>query len=280
MNISSSDIRCMLAAKYEVNAKSGYGYELYLPDKPQGFEVAAHTIAHTNERLLFAEVPEIITRLANAANTALLMQGEPGSGKSHVRDDVAIGAAVMTDVPYALISLHINGSKPSGAAVSEKVIDTLESQKVNSLLILDNVDYLGYRGKSTTRTKATKYANEMSKIIRRAVESNKIYVLGTSHDEEWRAGRWTWNDESIDTPARASLEVFGEPMEFNGDLTEEGIKEFSTIRKLGADTVSRLVAMGHTSFFYFKHIDEEAFRHDPLSAIADIEKGRHDRKYR
>ena len=279
-------IRGSLGSDYRQARSSGEGYEIFLPTHPQSAELLP---VNTPRIVLFKEMGAVVERLLE--NRSLLVWGEPGEGKSHLRDDVTMAGAAANDIPFLMVSCHINGAKEKGPAlVSERLKELRDAGEGSKLVVFDNLDYIGYKGKHRTRTRARDYAQRMEPIIEEVVNDESLLALGFIHDEEWRVHRWSWSDpekpddpfgtdSNIYTPAKKILDYFADRYEFEGWLTDYGLRE--VIEEAGGD--EDLLAALDTSvslkrFFYARHLDPKLFRENPELAIKQIRDRRSDMK--
>ena len=269
-------LRDLLEGSFRQNKSNGSGYELFLPKKPQAFSEVSERLS---DAILFSEVPKIVGGLHTAVNNALLVSGEPGSGKSHLRDDITMAKAAMHNVPYLMASLHINGGRKNGyESIRRQITKLRKDGGENPLIVFDNIDYAGYKGKSRTRSSAQAYAQGMSRIVEEVVENDAFTVLGLAHDEEWRRGKWTWDDPEVDRPAYDILHNFVNGYRFQGDLTDQGLAEVARIRGLGSDFIDTLAKDGMQNFFCARHLDFHLYEQNPEAALLAIQQGRDARK--
>ncbi len=260
---------------------NGFGYELWLPDAPRSFDDVESL---SEQRGIFQEVGRITQTLQATQEGGLLIWGEPGVGKSHIRDDLVVRAALEQDVPYLSLTMHINGGHTEGPKRAATAIRMLQSASDSKkLIIFDNIDFIGYRGhRSRTRTKASRYASEIEEVISGALADPNLAAVGTAHDPSWRAGRWTWDDPTIDEPAQRTLDAFTETMELSGDLTDFGMIE--TLYERGTNNLVDVATLyardGLKTFFYVNHLDPELYKESPERAIAEIRHRREEMKHR
>lgn len=113
-----------LSGRFERYKANGYGYEMWLPEQPKDFSVVS---LGTGETAIFSEIPEIIHKLRETSG-GLLIEGEPGAGKSHIRDDLIVQKGILEGVPYLSASLHINGGRPEGPAVLPRLLRDWQRQ--------------------------------------------------------------------------------------------------------------------------------------------------------
>ena len=75
-----------LSGRFERRKANGYGYEYWLPERPRDFSSVSNKLGET---AVFSELADIIDRIKTSQN-GLLIEGEPGAGKSHIRDDLVV----------------------------------------------------------------------------------------------------------------------------------------------------------------------------------------------
>lgn len=281
-----------LSSSQEVHEdkRNGYGYWMYTPESPVSFAEALPELRNYGG---FTELPAIIDAVDKARR--ILLIGEPGSGKSHLVRDLQVDCAINS-VPAFCLTVHINGGKKDGVQNIKPQLEEFRTKTKASggLLILDNIDYIGYKGGSRNFGKAEAYAREFQPLIADLITDESLYILATAHDEPWREGRWAWRNELIDGPARATLEAFPSKLTFEGKMALEGLAQILLSRKPGTeaddeavnnriDKVSigdatkvmlELSKLGRANFFHANHLELEKFLKDPDTAIQEIDQGR------
>lgn len=271
--------------------RNGYGYWMYTPESPVSFPEALPELRNYGG---FTELPAIVDEVDKSRRVLLL--GEPGSGKSHLVRDLQVGCAINS-VPAFCLTVHINAGKKDGV---QNIKPQIEEFRVKSkeagggLLILDNIDYIGYKGGSRNFVKAEAYSKNFQPLIEDLFTDESLYILATAHDESWREGRWAWHNEAIDGPAKAALEAFPSQLTFEGKMALEGLAQILLSRKPsieeGKEEVNNLVdkvsigdatkvmlelsKMGRANFFHANHLELEKFLKDPDAAIQEIDHGR------
>lgn len=255
-------------------SSNGFGYEFWVPERPKSLDTIRPP--ENDGTIVFSELGRIVSTLQTIQGGGLLVWGEPGSGKSHLRDDLVVHGGIKQQVPYLTVSLHINGGNPKGPERLSEAIDTLSSAgDGKKLVVFDNVDYLGYKGKSRRQRQTKEYAEQVSEIIRDTIATPEYAVVGIAHDPDWRAGRWRWNNPQIDTPAHSALEAFGTQYAFQGTLTNFGVEDTLRERGIQDEEFSALLAADESlrTFFYAGHLEPAAFRASPqaeMKRIADV----------
>ena len=280
------------AGEIQENKRNGYGYWMHLP-------LPAAPLSETLSALrnfgTFTEIPEIVDQLT--WSKGVLVKGAPGSGKSHLIEEIQTGC-ILNNLPAFRLSMHINSGKVTGIENVRPFIEEFQDRvKVTGggLVILDNLDILGYKGKSRSRTRSTEYAQEALPFVEEILETPYLVVLATAHDEAWREGRWIWQDPAIDEPARAALEAFPAQFAFEGKMALEGLAHILYLRNKarseGTDSeeitlgqagqvMKMLEASGKANFFHARHLDVGVFLKDPEEAITQIDHGREVRRGR
>jgi hypothetical protein len=259
------------------NPSNGNGYWYSLPDAPvplaEGLEAAA-------QYGTFNELPAIVDMAE--ANGSVLVQGAPGAGKSHLVRELQT-SFVVNDVPCFCLTVHVNGGKASGVEVMKEQLGIFQeaTRDTGGVVILDNVDYVGYRGSSRTRSASTRYAEGLESTVAELAANPSIVTIATGHNDDWREGRWKWNDPAIDGPAGRIMDQFGSQLVFEGGMSLVGLAHVMHNRgfRLGeaARTIRALKGMDRANFFHANHVDPAEFAANPAAAIAKIEAGRQER---
>ncbi|NCU29793.1 ATP-binding protein [Candidatus Saccharibacteria bacterium] len=223
--------------------RSGYGFIQVNPEIPASAEVVANNHFFDESRrpnpYFFREMQRILVQLMSSNSDRLLVTGEPGSGKSSLVRQIVSTMAELS-VPTLAVETHINAESKSGPEnLKEKIINFSNLPAGVKLIIFDNVDFLGYRGKGRARTKAIEYAEQVNCLFRESLGGSRVKILATAHDEEWREGHWTWGDPLIDDPSNKVLEQFSpeQKIVFSGYLSSFGAKRLleDKLEKVGAD---------------------------------------------
>lgn len=268
-----------LDSSFQQGKSSGEGYELYLPKNPVSADKLS---ANPSDVVLFREMGAVTDRLI--AHRSLLVWGEPGEGKSHLRDDITMAGAASNDIPFLMVSCHINGAKEKGPAViRDKLQELREISDETKLVVFDNLDYVGYKGKHRTRTRARDYAQRMSPLVEEVINDDSLITLGFIHDKDWRRQRWVWanpgNPDELDPEiyphAHNILDQFSQQYEFEGWLTDFGLHE--VVEEAGGSRVlldAIRSVEGLKRFFYARHLDHRLYAENPQLAIEKIEQTR------
>lgn len=266
------------------NKRNGFGYWMYLPAPAAPPSEALPEVARYGD---FTEMSDIIKALTESH--AVLVNGAPGSGKSHLVRDIQT-ACVLNSIPAFCLTMHINSGKKEGVGNITPYLDDFRDKVRDTgggLLILDNIDIVGYKGKRRPQGRTAEYAQAAEDLVKETLGDSSLFVVATAHDDEWREGRWTWNDAAIDEPAQAVLDAFPTRLTFEGSMILEGLANIlwtrSAARAEGdppitigqaAQIMKKLQASKRANFFHANHLDVETFMRDPNAAIAEIEHGR------
>jgi hypothetical protein len=269
--------------------RNGLAYSSFLPSPSAPINETLRDVGDYGD---FTETPEIVDELL--AHRHVLVSGAPGSGKSHLVKEIQMGC-IANSLPVFVLSMHINAGKTDGVERIQPHLDEFidkTRETGGGLVILDNLDYVGYKGKSRTVGKAAQYAESAQDMVEGLLAEPSLVVMGTIHDETWREGRWSWQNEDVDGPARAILEAFPVTVTFEGKMALVGLahilraRNFSWDREdpkpiisLGkaAQVIRLLRATNRANFFHANHLDVELFLRDPDAAIRQIEQGRQSR---
>lgn len=256
--------------------RNGYGYLLFEPDMPVSPSANGDTISGCVSQR-FLEMPRIMQKALDTGS--VLLEGKPGAGKSNILQDFE-RCSRFVGTPVLKISVHINAGT---TRTIEETVHLLENYQerfrdIGSVLLVDNVDYGGYKGKKRTRKNALQYAEAVLPVLTKAVEDTGITAIGTAHDELWRQNKWEWSDPLINKSGRDLLEAFSSRYEFAGDMSEHSLRELLEHRSGSAnkaeEITSRLGELGLLSFYYGNHIDPDEFLKDERSALNAVEEGR------
>jgi hypothetical protein len=257
------------------NVANGQGYWMFTPRAPRSFGEQAGAMAEYGD---FSELGGVISMAAESGS--VLVKGAPGSGKSHLVRELQT-SAVVHNVPTFCLTTHVNAGKRTGIEnVREPLAQFAETidEGGQGLIILDNVDFLGYKGSSRRATPTAEYAEQARALFGELIDDPRFAVIGTAHDDAWREGRWTWDDPRIDVPAREALELFGSQAVFEGKMSLVGLAHILHGRGFNLGTAARTIrelrGQDRANFFHANHIDPDAYLADPQAAIAEIEAGR------
>ncbi len=260
---------------------NGHGVQMFTPSSPRDFGEEFALADYT----IFPESEHIARLALGSHNQALLVTGEPGSGKTHLVADLLMACAADNNAPAMSIALHIAGGSKEGANNARRYVHEFKekTQGKKSLVIFDNIDFLGYRGKSRRLGMTKDFAQNVADLVEETVCDKSTVVIGLAHDEDWRRGRWTWQDDAINRNAYRALKVFGdETYEFLGKLTVPGLvqvaMEAGHERPEAEKFIGALAYDGLADFFHTRHVDPTEFAEDPEAAIAKAVAGRQQRK--
>jgi hypothetical protein len=131
----------------------------------------------------------------------------------------------------------------------------------------------------------------MLAVVEELVQDPNLAVIGVAHDDRWRQSRWTWDDPSINGPARRTLEALGRQFTFEGRMSLVGLAHILRARNLAvsghaenpitlgdaARTVRQLHKTGHADFFHANHLLIPLFLQDPEGALRQLHNGREER---
>ncbi|HEU4966268.1 MAG TPA: hypothetical protein VFT53_02175 [Candidatus Saccharimonadales bacterium] len=270
----------------EQNSANGRGYWLFTPETPGDLGDLLESLPDESS---FTEVGGIAQGLKTSGS--VLVEGAPVSGKSHLVRDLQV-AAVVHNVPTFALSTHVNAGKRTGVEnIREPLVRFMEhAQYAGGVVILDNVDYLGYKGssgKARSRSAAEEYARTFQPLVEELIGHPRVTVLGTAHDNRWREGKWTWRDQAIDGPATATLEAFSIRTTFEGKmalvglahiLRERNLRQSEGMPALDLGSAARIIRMLRANdmadFFHANHLNAHLFLEDPEAALREIDSGR------
>ncbi len=251
---------------YHTNRRAGHGYEVFLPQT--GGPLEPHdTLPPTP---MFAEA-STIGRVAAEGPGPLLVEGEPGAGKSHLIDDLTITHGVEANTAFALLKLHINGANKEGIRHFREATDAFRGHDNKKLVVIDNVDYIGYKG-HRRQALVTEHSQQALEVMSELAADPSVTLIGIAHDDEWREGNWRWPKEhAISGFAQEALRLFTNRHSFQGHLTEDGLADIVAQRQLSDDFVAEIKKRNLTTYFYASLLDEASFLQDPESEMRRIE---------
>ncbi len=259
--------------------RNGHGYVMFEPYTP--------TSPHANEATItgcvsqrFLEIPYVMQKALDAGS--VLLEGSPGAGKSNILQDLE-RCSRLASTPLLRIALHINAGTTRTIEQSVTMLQQYQErfQDIGGMLLLDNVDYGGYKGSKRTRKNAFEYAEAVLPVLTDTVQSNHIVAIGTAHDDRWRESKWQWNDPLINSHASNLLEAFQSRHDFQGSMTEDSLRELLEHRSGNVDTAEKVTRklgeLGLLSFYYGNHVNPDEFISDPEAALNRVEVGRRER---
>jgi hypothetical protein len=286
------DLEPVTPNEIQENPSNGYAYWAFTPLPAAPLNETLPSIGEYPAS--FIEMPNIITELIR--NRDLLVSGSPGSGKSHLVRELQT-ACITNNLPTYCLTMHKNAGKKEGISNIRPSLDEF-NDKVHEtgggLVILDNLDFVAYKGKRgnpALRQHRAFYAGEAKELVEDLVSNKDLAVLGTIHDDDWRAGRWGWDDPEINEPAQAILDTFPARVYFEGNMALSGLINIIVDRcattNTGQEPVSydeaalvmrELRKYGRANFFHARHLDVRTFLVNPNEAIHKIEHGRTERR--
>lgn len=257
------------------NLRNGHGYEIILDET----ELASQAM----------HFPEFASQSLETLLTSnsLLVEGSPGSGKSHLAYDIA-RLACNEGIPALIFHAHINGGSTKGVEHGLRVIDGFVSEfGPDALISVDNLDYYGYSGARQTRrrTVAQKHLAVAALLQEVATDSaNSPFLCGLAHNQEWRDNHWLYTSHEnnpINQSAGSLLDSFAEILHFNGLVSEEVARQMLQ-NKFGQvmddSEIDRVIeeirnySGGEVSFRYLKHASFSIFE-NPHQELRDIDGG-------
>lgn len=251
---------------YHSNRRAGHGYEVYISHDNDDIDTSNALLVTP----MFSEV-NAIGEVAVLGAGPLLVEGEPGAGKSHLIDDLTVAYGAESDTSFALLKLHINGSNKYGIDHFREATEALFSSDTQKLVVIDNVDYIGYKG-HRRQALVTEHSRQALELMSEMAEDPTITLIGVAHDDEWREGNWRWpKDHVVSGFAQEALALFTVRHNFQGQLTEEGLADIVAQRQLGDEFVAALKEQNLTTYFYASLLDEALFLQDPASEVRRIE---------
>jgi hypothetical protein len=239
------------------NVANGHGYR---------YEVGGQEPDFVGE---FSDDVEAILELAIDEGNCLV-EGSPGSGKSHLARELGTVARRTYDVATLTFYAHINGGSKRGVDNALLALDSFSENHGNDgLIIVDNLDYYGKssNGKANRRSHRTKLAKvhtTTAGYIKDLVSDDGApVVLGLAHNQEWRDNQWNFDktlgsEDSITPTAQALLEAFTASYQFEGNLKPEAayrilVENFDRFSALSI--VQTLISSGHLNHCVVSNID-------------------------
>jgi hypothetical protein len=260
---------------------------MFIPDEPVTFGEGSGQLRDYGD---FTEIRPIVDELTQSL--AVLVEGAPGSGKSHLIRDIQTGC-LDSNIPALCLSMHVNAGSRQGAENAAEIVSEFRDKVGDNggLIILDNADFVGYKGHSRSRSRAVEYAQAIHPLVKDILEDPKMAVLATVHDNAWREGRWKWADQQIDEPAQLILDAFPSRFTFEGKMSLVGLAHILQMRNIARAETDRPISLGQAAqvirmlnrtgranFFHANHLPVKMFLQNPDDAIAHIERGREERR--
>lgn len=275
----SSDIASESDGLHVEDRRNGRGYYIYEPLNPQHITHSLGSLdSCVNHR--FVEMTAITEKIIR--NQSVLLEGKPGAGKSNILKDVE-KCATLANVPVFRLALHINAGTNRTIDNTLEIVDQQLSRHgdVGRLVLLDNVDYGGYRGSTRRRKNAYEYAELILPKLADLIDDNSTYSIGTAHDSAWRERKWQWGDPLIDGMANNLLDAFNERYNFRGEMTAASVTELIASRcndRVKAERVTTgLNELGLLKFHVANHVDVDVFLSDDETALLQVDQGRSER---
>lgn len=252
-------------AYFENNPDNGAGYTLYQP----ALEPYPNTsLDDVVKSLTFPYSTFYISAVDAALGSNLAIEGCPGAGKSHLTKDLII-ASIGLQRPVFALKTHIAfGKKNAMDSRAEDMLEFIDGQKQKPLVILDNVDFLGYKGSHRTKPNAEKALDTYGRVIRSLVDSPSVSVIGIIHTLDWRETHWSEGWPDISQRATDIIEDLGDPVKFNGEMDYKRARRHMARIGIDSERAKRLLnavqsVTGELLFRHVHHLD----RH--LSAVND-----------
>lgn len=260
------------------NKANGQAYWAFVPDHPHGVAEGLPEIA---EYSTFQETADILAAAQEAGS--VFVEGPPGAGKSHLVRELQ-EAAIIHDVPTFCLTTQINQGKRDGIENIQEPFAAFREAAAEGggLVILDNIDMVGYKGGSKRRGAIAAYAESAQKFVEEVTHDPKLITVATGHDELWRAIRWSWQDPVIDQASAAILESFGARTVFEGKMTLLGLTRVITEKGhnfgIAARAVRQMRRDGVDNFYHANHLEPGKYLTDKDAALAELYAGREERR--
>lgn len=241
----------------QVDRRNGYGF----------YYNNGHDVNIQPDMSLFPEVADTVLKTALEIGNCLVTGG-PGSGKSHLIEDV-LRTAEAEARPALGIAAHISGGSKKGVDNALFVLGSFaEKHGRDGVVAVDNVDYYGYSGSSAGRrySLAKSHIDVAREIQRMVTEDQAPVVVGTAHTEDWRKTHWRFADKRADdevTPAADQLfNAFDHEFKFEGQISEEVARQL--LRQKGIepaafeDVLEAIrIHSGSLNFRYVNHLPDQ-----------------------
>lgn len=199
------------------NKKNGYGIEIIFGRNDFSKNML--------ENETFVEFDPIIS-IAEQFK-AVRVQGQPGAGKSEILSAIHL-SAYQAGVSSLFLKSHINGGRHDGLQNIGPLLNEYvkHTRYLGGLILLDNLDFVGYKGKRT-RTSATRYSEEYMKFVELIMHDNSNLVVATTHTDEWRKGNWQWESDSpITINANQVIDMIEPVFDYGGLVKKDYVLHF------------------------------------------------------
>lgn len=203
----------------------------------------------------------------------LLIEGEPGVGKSHLAHDLVIAGSEAGLVTGGIVT-HINGGSKRGVSNALDFFDQLRQRSSgNGLLVVDNIDFFGYSGNSGKRGYGLAEAHlTVAREIKSMVDDpDDLTVVGVGHTSLWRIHHWGFGERRGDqedaiTPVITDLLLaFDEIRDFEGIISAGVAKHLLRRRhpEISCEAATDIVEqvhelVGRLTFKHLYHLDPAA----------------------
>ncbi len=267
---------------YLRDLSNGNGVQMFVPldARDYGSEITYQ------DATVFPEAQFVVNAALKRRSQGLLVEGEPGSGKSHLSDDLMFAVGAANNAPAMSLSLHVVGGSAAGLENAQRYVEQFKNRIGDNrgLIIFDNLDYLGYKGhRRANRTR--EFATGIADLVKAVLDNPRLVTIGNIHDPDWRTGQWTWQDDEINNSANRALRMFeGEPYKFEGKLSVLGLVQTvletwpGIPEELAINHVGELAVGGLADFFHARHVDPVLYASAPDKALAQARNGRAARK--
>lgn len=210
--------------------------------------------------------------------SAVLLSGEPGAGKSHITEDVVMASRAMGR-DCLQVWCHINGSSKKGRTKTEELLAELLQARSEGVLVLDNVDYAVYTGGNRkykrSNSTALAYRDFLKEVIAQTVDS-EVSVFATGHTKDWRYNHSRIPDVEAEFMHMLPADICH--ITFSGAMTEDNVRRILEQRDYppeeAANIASALHSLGQLSFrnaFHIRPLDtSEASIVSALQAVEDV----------
>ncbi len=173
-------------------------------------------------RSIFLEADLILSTLYD--QKFLRLEGQPGCGKSEIINLLFTESSSQSnDYNVFKLATHINGGKTAGIENIKEPFERFlnNCQNVGGLMLIDNIDYLGYKGHRSV-SGAKYYSQEFAALIDQVFDCSNLKCLATSHCQDWRRSHWLWANEhqAINQISQATIDKFSVVLNYQGNISE------------------------------------------------------------